>query len=314
MKKEKNLQNIWVVSGIALLCCALWGSAFPCIKIGYKMFSIPSDSPGSQILFAGYRFALAGVLTILFGSILQKKILMPRRQAVGKVFKISMLQTVLQYLFFYVGLAHTSGVKGAIIVGTNSLVAILIASLVFRQEKLTAPKLLGCLVGLAGVVTANLSGEGLSLDLTWNGEGFVFLSVISYACSSVVMKRYSQEEDPVMLSGYQFLVGGVVMIVCGAAMGGRVRGFTVSSTLMLLYLAFLSAVAYTLWGILLKYNPVSRVAIYGFMNPVIGVLLSAILLGEGEQAFCVRNVAALFLVSAGILIVNLWKGFSSDRG
>ena len=307
MKKETYLQNSWIVAVLALICCALWGSAFPCIKIGYEMFSIPSDAAGSQILFAGYRFAIAGVLVILFGSILQKRFLFPRKDAWGKVWKLSMFQTVLQYLFFYIGLAHTSGVKGAIIVGTGSLVAVLVASLIFRQEKLTLPKLVGCLVGFAGVVAANLTGGGLDFEFRWNGEGFVFLSVISYACSSAVIKKYSQQENPVMLSGYQFLMGGLIMIVCGIMMGGKVTGFTFPSAMMLFYLGFLSATAYTIWGILLKYNNVSKVAIYGFMNPVIGVLLSAVMLGEGEEAFSLKNVGALLLVSIGILIVNLWK-------
>lgn len=103
------------------------------------------------------------------------------------------------------------------------------------------------------------------------------------------------------------------MIVTGIWMGGKVEGFTIASAGMLLYLAFLSAVAYTLWGILLKYNPVSKVAIYGFMNPVIGVLLSALLLGEGEQAFHIKNIVALLLVSAGIVIVNVFPLKKKNR-
>ena len=66
----------------------------------------------------------------------------------------------------------------------------------------------------------------------------------------------------------------------------------------------MSAAAYSVWGILLKYNPASRVAIYGFMNPVIGVLLSAVFLHEGGQAFSLKNLAALILVCAGVVIVN----------
>ena len=60
--KETFMQKTVVVWLGAMLCCALWGSAFPCIKLGYAMFGIPSDAVGSQILFAGYRFTLAGVL------------------------------------------------------------------------------------------------------------------------------------------------------------------------------------------------------------------------------------------------------------
>ncbi|MDO4292393.1 MAG: DMT family transporter [Eubacteriales bacterium] len=307
----KTLQKPWVVCLLAVFCCALWGSAFSFVKIGYSLYRIPEDAPGSQILFAGMRFLLAGLLVVLFGSLLQKKWLRPRRQAWGRVFKLALLQTVLQYFFFYIGLAHTSGVKGSIIVGTNSLLSILAATLLFRQEKLSGRKLLGCLVGLAGVTLANVSG-GIGLDMAWNGEGFVLLSVVSYALSSVLIKIYSATEDPVTLSGWQFMAGGLLLMALGGLMGGRVSlaetggmGQLPEAVGVLLYLAFLSAAAYTLWGILLKYNPVSRVAIYGFSNPVIGVFLSALLLGEAGQAFTLKNLAALGLVCAGILIVNV---------
>lgn len=86
-------------------------------------------------------------------------------------------------------------------------------------------------------------------------------------------------------------------------MGGKVEGFTTASSVMLVYMALISAVAYSLWGILLKYNPVSRVAVFGFMNPVFGVVFSALLLGETGQAGY-SSIAALVLVCAGIWMVN----------
>lgn len=82
---------------------------------------------------------------------------------------------------------------------------------------------------------------------------------------------------------------------------------------LLLYMAFISAAAYTLWGILLKYNPVARVAVFGFMNPVFGVLLSALFLGESSQAFGLTGVAALLLVCVGIMIVNGPAGAGKER-
>lgn len=69
-------------------------------------------------------------------------------------------------------------------------------------------------------------------------------------------------------------------------------------------MALISAVAYTLWGILLKYNPVSQVAVFGFMNPMFGVLLSALILHERNQAFSLNGLISLLLVCAGIYIVN----------
>lgn len=300
---EQKMQKTIVVWLGALICCALWGSAFPCIKIGYELMNIESSATWTQILYAGYRFSIAGVLVIIFGSIMQKQWLIPKKKTIPKVFKLCMLQTVLQYLFFYIGLAHTDGTKASIIEGMNVFVAILIASVLFRQEKLTMRKNIGCIVGFLGVLLVNVSGKSVDMHMSLIGEGFIFFSTVSYAFSSVVIKRYSKEENPVLMSGWQFLFGGLIMIASGLAMGGRLSTFNLPSICMLLYLAFISAVAYTIWSLLLTYNPVSRVAVFGFMNPVFGFLLSALLLKEGD-AVNVAAIASLLLVCAGIYIVN----------
>lgn len=301
--KEHFMQKTIVVWLGALLCCALWGSAFPCIKIGYRLFDIASGDVAAQILFAGCRFTLAGVLALAIGSALNREWLVPKRRSYGRIAKLALLQTVAQYIFFYVGLANTTGVKASIIEGVNVFIAILGASLLFHQEKLSAAKILGCVIGFAGVVLVNSSGSGLDLGFHFTGEGFIFLSTIAYAFSSVFLKRYSKEDNPVLLSGWQFVFGGLVMIVCGLLAGGRLSEWSVAGVLMLLYMAVISAVAYSLWGILLKYNPVSKVAVFGFMNPVFGVILSAILLHEGDS-IGVMCLVSLALVCAGIYIVN----------
>lgn len=301
--KEHFMQKTIVVWLGALLCCALWGSAFPCIKIGYRLFDIASGDVAAQILFAGCRFTLAGVLALAIGSALNRKWLVPKRRSYGRIAKLALLQTVAQYIFFYVGLANTTGVKASIIEGVNVFIAILVASLIFHQEKLSAAKILGCVIGFAGVVLVNISGGGLDFGFRFTGEGFIFLSTIAYAFSSVFLKRYSKEDNPVLLSGWQFVFGGLVMIACGLLAGGRLSEWSAAGVLMLLYMAVISAVAYSLWGILLKYNPVSKVAVFGFMNPVFGVILSAIFLHEGDS-IGVMCLVSLALVCAGIYIVN----------
>ena len=287
----------------AMLCCALWGSAFPCIKIGYELFAIPSDAVATQILFAGLRFTLAGVITLLIGSALNRRWLIPKKGSGVKIVKLCMLQTVAQYLFFYVGLAHTSGVRASIIEGVNVFIAILVASLIFHQEPLTVRKIVGSIIGFAGVVLVNLTGDAGAGGFALLGDGCIVLSTVAYAFSSVYLKRYSKEEDPVVLSGWQFVLGGLIMIVCGVLFGGRLESASPAGIAMLVYLAIVSAVAYSLWGVLLKYNPISRVAVFGFMNPVFGVILSAILLQEAGS-LGVMCIISLVLVCGGIYIVN----------
>ncbi len=304
--KEQLMQKTIVVWLGALLCCALWGSAFPCIKIGYQLFQIESEQTATQILFAGCRFALAGILALVIGSLVKGKILVPKKQSYGKIVTLCMFQTVAQYVFFYIGLANTSGVKASIIEAVNVFVAIFIASLCFHQEKLTTRKVMGSIIGFLGVILVNLTGSEINTHFSFVGEGFIFLSTVAYAFSSVLMKSYSTEEDPVCLSGYQFLIGGVLMILFGVAMGGRMTVMTAGGAAMLIYLALVSAIAYSVWGILLKYNPISKVAVFGFMNPVFGVLLSAMLLKE-YQMIGLMSVISLILVCLGIYIVNKEK-------
>ena len=145
--------------------------------------------------------------------------------------------------------------------------------------------------------------SGTDYHVSFFGEGFIFLSSICYGFSGGFSKKFSKTENPVMLSGYQFIVGGFIMIVVGYLFGGRFSGFTPKSVLLLGYLAFISACAYSLWGILLKYNDVSKVVIFGFLNPVFGVILSMIFLHErGQNAVIVA--ISLVLVSIGIVVVN----------
>lgn len=304
MKKQESFMTKTVVVWLgAMLCCALWGSAFPCIKIGYELFAIPSDAVATQILFAGLRFTLAGVITLLIGSALNRRWLIPKKGSGVKIVKLCMLQTVAQYLFFYVGLAHTSGVRASIIEGVNVFIAILVASLIFHQEPLTVRKIVGSIIGFAGVVLVNLTGDAGAGGFALLGDGCIVLSTVAYAFSSVYLKRYSKEEDPVVLSGWQFVLGGLIMIVCGVLFGGRLESASPAGIAMLVYLAIVSAVAYSLWGVLLKYNPISRVAVFGFMNPVFGVILSAILLQEAGS-LGVMCIISLVLVCGGIYIVN----------
>ena len=298
------IQKTWAVCGLALICTFLWGSASPCIKIGYALFEIPSGETWTQILFAGMRFVLAGILALVIGSILQKKVLRPTRSSLPNIARLALFQTILQYIFFYIGLAHNSGVKASIINGSNTFFVILLSALLFHQEQLNLKKVLGCIIGFAGVIIVSMNGQQINMDLSLMGDGSLFLCAISYAVSSCLVKNYSKKDDPVMLSGYQFILGGLVMIVMGYSLGGRIPHVSIPAVLMLIYLACVSAVAYSLWGILLKYNPVSKVAIFGFTNPVFGVLLSAWWLGEGAAELGWNALIALVLVCIGIFIVN----------
>ena len=303
MKKE-TLTRPAIVTLLACLCCLLWGSAVPFINLGYRLFSIPEGETASQILFAGCRFTLAGLLAVLIASVPRRRFVLPQPGNWGRVARLSLVQTIAQYVFFYIGVAHTTSVKGAIIQGLNAFVTILIACYVFRSERMSARKWLGGLVGVAGIVLVNMDGMHIDPSVSLLGEGFLVISMVASAFSSGLIKRYSQHEEPVCLSGWQFVLGGAAMIGVGLLLGGRLHPQSLLAMPVLLYLAMISAVAYSIWAVLLKVNPVSRVAVFTFLQPVFGVLLSLLLVDRGADVPLLRYGAALVLVSVSIAVVN----------
>ena len=293
--------------GACIVCCLLWGSAIPCIKIGYGLFRVGATDAASQLLFAGLRFSIAGAMVVVGMSLTRRRFLRPATRDLRPVALLALFQTIGQYVFYYLGLSHASGVTTSIVGASSSFIAILLAALAFRTERLSARKVLGCAVGFAGVLAIELGGmaPGSKLAFSLEGEGLILLSAVSNAMSTCLIGIFSKKHDPVLLSGWQFLTGGLVLTVCAAAAGGHLEPASLApGAALLVYMGFISAIAYSLWSRLLAVNPVSRVTVFGFMTPVFGFLLSVALLGEGSLVSPVLAAAALGLVSAGIVIVN----------
>ncbi|EGT6903960.1 DMT family transporter, partial [Salmonella enterica subsp. enterica serovar Typhimurium] len=159
-----------VVYVCAAFCCLLWGSAYPAIKSGYDLFQIATDDIPSKIVFAGYRFLFAGGLLLLFALLQRKPIGRFRPRQFAQLTLLGLTQTSLQYLFFYIGLAFTSGVKGSIMNATGTFFSVLLAHFIYQNDRLSYNKTLGCILGFAGVMVVNVS-NGLDFSFNLPGEG-----------------------------------------------------------------------------------------------------------------------------------------------
>jgi drug/metabolite transporter (DMT)-like permease len=297
-----------VVFLLASLCCLLWGSAYPAIKQGYALLSIDRNDLAAQLLFAGYRFVGAGVLLLVFAQLTGKSLALRPAQA-GRLALLGVLQTTLQYIFFYIGLAHTTGVKASILNASGVFFSVLLAHFVYHNDTLTWRKLMGCALGFAGVLVVNfgalMGGTAGGTEVSLLGEGFIVLAALVLSSASLYGKRLSQDMDSVVMTGYQLAVGGVVLVAIGWSAGGQMATFGAAPAVLLGYMAVLSAVAFALWGVLLKYNRVSTVAVYSFLVPVFGACLSALFLGESLLEW--KYLVALMLVSLGIWWVTQEK-------
>ncbi|MFZ2388461.1 MAG: DMT family transporter [Polaromonas sp.] len=290
-----------VVFLLATLCCLLWGSAYPAIKNGYALFNIAADDIASKLVFAGYRFMFAGLVLLVIAALGRKSLRLDRR-TIGQVSLLGLSQTSLQYVFFYIGLAYATGVKSSIMNATGTFFSVLLAHYIYKNDRLSFNKVLGCAVGFIGVMVVNFSAGLLSFDFALVGEGFIVIAAFILSAASIYGKKVSQHVDSVVLTGYQLALGGLALLLIGLATGGTLTGFTLKSTALLAYLVALSSAAFSLWTILLKYNRVSMVTVFNFMIPVFGTMLSALFLDERFLEW--KNAVALVLVCYGIWLVT----------
>ena len=178
----------------------------------------------------------------------------------------------------------------------------LLAHFLYANDKLTAGRIVGCLIGFAGVVVVNLSATGLDLHVSLFGEGFIVIAAALFSLAGVYGKRLSFDMDAAVMTGWQLMFGGAVLGIAGFATGGHLGAFELEAALLLAYLAALSATAFALWALLLKHNPVGSIAIFNTAIPIFGVLLAGLFLGETILEW--KNLAALVLVSVGIWLVT----------
>lgn len=302
LEKPSRFSDPIFVMLVASLCCLLWGSAYPSIKLGYIAFNILPEDIASKYVFAGYRFTLAGMLLLLLSRIVRKqKLQLTKPQWTGLIM-LGILQTGLQYMFFYVGVANTTGVKGSIMNATTTFFSVVLAHFIYKNDKLSRNKIVGCLLGFVGVIIVNFHTDLLAFSFSFTGEGFVIIAALVFSVTALYAKRLTATIDVLIITGVSLFVGGLVLTLLGLSLDGRVTHFTLESTSNLIYLALLSSVAFCLWNMLLKYNKVGRVSVYNFLIPVFGALLSALFLGE--TILELKNLAALLFVSVGIYLVN----------
>ena len=286
----------------ALVCALLWGSAFPMVKTGFVLLEI-QHSTGGKLFFAAYRFFLAGLMIFAGILIAGRPVTLSHRRDYAAMVLTGLLQTTLQYTFFYIGLSNTTGVKAAIIIASGSFFLALFSHFWFKDDPLSFRKSAGLILGFAGILLVNLKGSSLDFHLTLTGEGFILLTALSSTLALVIVKKTAVRVYPPLMSAYQLVTGAVALF--GLALffdPPSVLRFSGPSLALLVYLSFLSAAAFSLWYLLIQYNRLSSMAVYRFLIPICAALLSVALIEEERLHW--TAVAALMLVCLGMVLTS----------
>jgi drug/metabolite transporter (DMT)-like permease len=281
----------------ALFVTFLWGSVAPVIKLGYQSLQI--GALGSQIVYAGY-IALVAACMLFLILVANRQSIRLAPQLIWSVGKIAFFQIFLNYLFFFIGVSISTGTVGSIMAGSTSFFQLLFAHFLYNNERLTAIKIGGLIIGLMGVVLINMSQ--LQISVGW-GECILLLSVMAGAWGNLQARTLAHKLDTILMTAYAFVFSGIGLLACGTILVGELFpfDFTLRAGLILYYLGFLSAIALLLWNQLMKLYPISQISLFLFLIPVFGVFISAFVLDEQVG---IITFLALFFVVSGIFVIN----------
>lgn len=293
---------LWV-SVFALTAAMSWGWAYPLIKLGFAEFEITSDMTGSKMLFAGIRFCLAGLIILAVARSTRRSFHIRAKTDWWFVLLFSLLNTTLHYAFFYFGLSHSEGSRAAILNSLSVFAVVIFACMFFKSDKMTMQKIVGCVIGFAGILSLNLGGKE-SGHFTWLGDGMIILNALCGATASLLIRSLGKRIDVFVGTGISLAVGGLLLIVPGVLLNGSLPQVTLMGCLYLLLLIGISTVGFTLYNKLLTCNPVGKVAIYNSLIPVVGAVTSCICLNE---TFYTKYMVAGLLSATGIYIINKEK-------
>ncbi len=284
---------------LSLLVMALWGSLFPCIKIGYNAFSISGTDIPSILMFAGTRFSLCGIIICVIAFLKKDKIETPKIKSIGTILLIGLFSIILHYAFLYIGISSTDSSKTALIKQLGSLLYVCFAFLFFKNETFSVWKIVGAVVGFAGVIAINFNPEGISFSL---GDILIIAASVCSVIANIFTKKIAHNNSPFWITGISQLAGGIVLTLVALILGADMLTFNWQSLGIFAYICTASIIAYVLWNYLLQTSELSNMFIIKFAEPLFACIFGAILLQE--NIFQWQYLIAFILISIGIILGN----------
>lgn len=289
----------------ALTAAVLWGWAYPIIKIGFQEWGITPEMTGSKMLFAGIRFAISGLIILAMARGMRRSFRPARGWDWGFILLFALINTTFHYACFYIGLSHSEGSRAAILNSLSIFLVVVLACVFFKSDRMTVRKMVGVLLGMAGILILNLNGDAVSAEWSWLGDGMIIVNAICSAAASLLTRSMARRVDIIVGTGYSLALGGLLLIIPGLAMGGTLPHVTLWGLTLLGMLVGISTIGFALYNQLITHNPIGKVAIYNSLLPIVGAVTSCLCLGEPFQA---NYILAGGLVASGIYIVNAAKG------
>lgn len=286
----------------AIVACLLWSTAYASIKLG-----LIYDTP---LHFAGLRFIISGLMILPF-TVKPIPYFNMIRMHWRVVMWVTILQTLVNYTLFYKGLELVPGALGAVIVGSQPLVTAVVAAIMNKEDKLTRKKIVTIIFGITGVILISAGRQALKLGTAAELLGVLFILVanIATATSNVVVSLKSKGINPFVLSSFSLFSGGIILYLFSIPLEGNPHfTFPLKYWLILSWLSFMAAFAFSLWYKLLQ-RPgvrVSELNLWKFIVPVVGAVLSWILVpGENPEWL---TISGMLIITTSLVLFSKSNG------
>jgi drug/metabolite transporter (DMT)-like permease len=285
---------------LAIVASWLWSTAFVGVKIGLQ-YQTPFQ-------FAGIRFFISGILLFLyFGN--PRQFFTQIRQHPWFILLISLVQITFQYALFYSGLNLVPGALAAMVVGSSPLFVAVFVHFALKNDRMTRPKLLSILIGVAGIVIITLGRANVEMkgEYEWLGILLLIVNNFSSGYSSVLVLKKSSGISPVVLSSSSLMIGGFMLFAVSLPLEGLNMGpFPLEYYLSLGWLSFLSAAAFTIWFGLIKRPGVkiSELNVWKFLIPVSGAILSWLLIKDEKPDL--TSVIGMCVIGLSLIVLNVF--------
>lgn len=283
---------------LAIVACLLWSSAFVGVKIGLQYHS--------PFQFAGIRFTLSGLMLFLYFNNYKEY----RSQLVQNwrfIFLIALLQTVIQYMFFYSGINLLPASIAALIIGSSPLFISVVSHFSFHNDKMDWLKSISILLGVVGVAIISFGRSELPSGVKISLLGIALLLMNNFVSgfSNVLVAKKPAGISPTVLSSSSLFFGGIGLILISIPIEGYgVKAFAPEYFIALGWLSFLSAAAFTIWFGLLQ-RPGVKVSVlntWKFLIPVAGAALSWIIMPDESPDWI--SISGMLVIASSLLILN----------
>lgn len=297
--KDKKYKSI-----LAFICALGWSLAYPLIKVGYEQFEIGSSDLGGKILFAGVRFFLAGLFVLIFCRFKNIKMNMQERSDIFWLVLLAVVNTTFHYMFAYIGLGYNASARSTILDSMGGFFLIILSIVIFSDDKLSIYKLAGCVLGVVGIISINIEpGVNFFSNITLRGDGMILMNAVCAAFGGIITRIVSKKMNVMKATGLSMLIGGALLLGIGFLIGrDSTWKWSIKGIGVLFVLIMISAVCFAVYNELLAYHPISKIAIYNALIPVLGVIFAALLLHEELK---LQYFLAIVMVACGIYFVNM---------